>query len=696
MQKHSIHAQKLHRSIWLVATLFVLPGFFFQNVNGNTYFALLTEPRTMVSSPPVVLQAGTAGTSTIYMNNTSAKVTVQPSWYDPGWGYRKRITVNHTRVQADLTDFPVLVNLASDIDLAGHAQSNGNDILFTSFNGVTKLSHEIEKYSSSTGELVAWVKVSSLSSSVDTDLYMYYGNPTCGSQEDAANVWDNNFKGVYHLQGDPTTPTPSNWGKTNVGGTSTTNSHSRAMGGVSPSVKNMKIKSISIYLGAQTGNVRLAVYTGGQLDNPTSATLLWDAGTVNPNGVAGWYTINHPSGGVYWPSNTVTWLAWKRNTGVAVYYHSTSSEAGDFQTARGRNENSFNQDPTVAFPSTYGQQGTFANAWYSIYVGYEVVTLTDSTTNHNDATSSGSMTSADQVNGKIDGSLDFDGSNDELQCGNAPSLQITTELTIEAWVKPSVTSIYAGIAGKCAANNGNNYRGYSIQKHDTTNKYRFAIGAGSTLDTNCVSNSAYTDTNWHYIVGLRKSGINYLYVDGVQQTATSTQAITDSGANFDIGRQYTDFDDRWWSGIIDEVRVSNIGRSASWIATCYNNQNSPSTFCSVGLPSTYDFVLKVVNQVSNSWKVSLKVYSSSNIARMSSTTISFHDGSTSNQIIVSGGSITQSEGSEYDLLGSTTIYISMSNVQAPTSGTSYIYVYLKVLKPNTSTYSLFIITFEIR
>jgi len=687
------------RRVNVVVLYVILITFLVVSVNSSVWnrYYCLSSP-VSCEAAKVILQSGIAGTSTIYTNDTSAKVTVQPSWYDSSWGYRKKITVDHTRVQADLTAFPVSINLSSDSDLASHAQSNGNDILFTGSDGVAKLSHEIEKYTSSTGALVAWVQVPSLSSSVDTDLHMYYGNPTCGSQQNATNVWDSNFKGVWHLQGDPTTPTLNNWGKTNIGSSSATTSHSRAMGGASPNVDNMKIKSISVYLGAQTGNVRLAVYTGGQLDNPTSATLLWDAGTVNPNGVAGWYTINHPSGGVSWAKNTVTWLAWKRNTGVAVYYHSTSSEAGDFQTSRGRNDNTFNQDPTVAFPSTYGQQGTFANAWYSIYVGYAVTTLMDSTSNHNDATSSGSMTSADQVTGKIDGSLDFDGSDDELQCGNDASLQITTAVTIEAWVKrPSTAAIYAGVAGKCVATGGSNYKGYNIQKHDTTNKYRFAIGAGSSLDATCVSDSAYTDTNWHYIVGVRRSGTNYLYVDGVQQAATSTQAITDSGANFDIGRQYTDYSGRWWAGIIDEVRVSNTGRSASWIGTCYNNQNSPGTFCSVGLPSTYDYVLKVKNnQVVDAWKVSLKVYDSSSIDRISSTTISFHDGTSSDQIIVSNGNITQSEGALYDLAGSATIYINMSNVQATTSGTSYIYVYLKILKPNTSTYSLFIITFEIR
>jgi len=35
-------------------------------------------------------------------------------------------------------------------------------------------------------------------------------------------------------------------------------------------------------------------------------------------------------------------------------------------------------------------------------------------------------------------------------------------------------------------------------------------------------------------------------------------------------------------GLLDEASVSTTTRSAGWIATEYNNQNSPATFYSVG------------------------------------------------------------------------------------------------------------------
>ncbi|MCP4301360.1 MAG: hypothetical protein GY783_12300 [Gammaproteobacteria bacterium] len=182
----------------------------------------------------------------------------------------------------------------------------------------------------------------------------------------------------------------TNWGRDVQGSSSTAANHSRAMGGTSPNVDNMRLTSISIYLGAQTGDVRLAVYTGGSLNDPSSATLLWDAGTVNPNGTAGLYTINHPSGGVDWPKNTVTWLAWKRDNGVRVFYSNNSADAGDFQAGRGRNNNNFSRNPGTAFPSTYGNTGSFSNFWYSIFATYSVAAVDHFSISHD-----GSATTCD-------------------------------------------------------------------------------------------------------------------------------------------------------------------------------------------------------------------------------------------------------------------------------------------------------------
>ncbi len=93
------------------------------------------------------------------------------------WGYRKKITIDGTKVSGTQTSFPVLVNLVTDSDLASHAKSDGSDIVFTSSDGTTKLSFEIELYTGATGKLVAWVKVPVLVSGSNTDLYLYLWEP---------------------------------------------------------------------------------------------------------------------------------------------------------------------------------------------------------------------------------------------------------------------------------------------------------------------------------------------------------------------------------------------------------------------------------------------------------------------------------------------------------------------------------------
>ncbi len=39
---------------------------------------------------------------------------------------------------------------------------------------------------------------------------------------------------------------------------------------------------------------------------------------------------------------------------------------------------------------------------------------------------------------------------------------------------------------------------------------------------------------------------------------------------------------RFWNGVIDEVRVCSIARSANWITTEYNNEVAPGTFETLG------------------------------------------------------------------------------------------------------------------
>ena len=150
------------------------------------------------NSPSTFYTVGSPVSSPCSGTTTTTPTPTPGPWYDCNWGYRKRITIDHTKVIAAQSDFPVLVSLTSDSGLQAYAQSEGDDIFFTAADGTTRLSHEIEYYSA--GTLVAWVKVPALSSTTDTVIYMYYGNPSAHSQQNKNDVWSNGYAAVWHLR----------------------------------------------------------------------------------------------------------------------------------------------------------------------------------------------------------------------------------------------------------------------------------------------------------------------------------------------------------------------------------------------------------------------------------------------------------------------------------------------------------------
>ncbi|NHJ13354.1 MAG: hypothetical protein EAX95_06735 [Candidatus Thorarchaeota archaeon] len=116
--------------------------------------------------------------------------------------YQKDITIDHTKVSATLTDFPVMIDII-DNDLKTKVQADGDDIAFRL--GDNALDFEIElfdqDYSPTQAHLVAWIKIPTLSSTADTVITMLYGNPDAGSTS-SSRVWTD-YAAVHHMADDP-------------------------------------------------------------------------------------------------------------------------------------------------------------------------------------------------------------------------------------------------------------------------------------------------------------------------------------------------------------------------------------------------------------------------------------------------------------------------------------------------------------
>lgn len=126
-----------------------------------------------------------------------------------GQTWERPIVVNHSQVMdtVDLIDFPLLVSF-SDPDLRSTSNGgfvvsvDGHDIVFTG-DGDKQLDHEIEKYDASTGQIVAWVRLPILYHQEDTELKISCGNPTLNTAPPSENVWNSNYKAVWHMHQDP-------------------------------------------------------------------------------------------------------------------------------------------------------------------------------------------------------------------------------------------------------------------------------------------------------------------------------------------------------------------------------------------------------------------------------------------------------------------------------------------------------------
>ncbi|UII34567.1 DUF2341 domain-containing protein [Fulvivirga ulvae] len=166
-----------------------------------------------------------------------------------GYSYAKKITIQSSQVSggADLVDFPVLISV-TDNDLretssGGHVTNvNGYDIIFTTSDCGTLLDHQIERYVSTTGEYIAWVRIPTLSASSNTEIHMYYGNNSISGDPSLNSVWDSSYKGVWHFNNDVTDYTSNG---SNLTDNSTTNLNAGKIGNARDLDNNTNILSSS-------------------------------------------------------------------------------------------------------------------------------------------------------------------------------------------------------------------------------------------------------------------------------------------------------------------------------------------------------------------------------------------------------------------------------------------------------------------
>ena len=166
------------------------------------------------------------------------------------------------------------------------------------------------------------------------------------------------------------------------------------------------------------------------------------------------------------------------------------------------------------------------------------------------------------------GALNLDG-NSWAEVHDNASLDITSAITLEAWVYRDGESGYFGFVGKWR-NNGN--RCYLLAT-EPGNVIAFYISKnGSALVQNSYTSSA---TGWHHFVGTEDGTNLKFYVDGVLvDTETSISGdIFESDYNVEIGR-YNNSTPNAYANQIAQPRIYNRALTASEVLNNYNATSS--------------------------------------------------------------------------------------------------------------------------
>jgi len=162
----------------------------------------------------------------------------------------------------------------------------------------------------------------------------------------------------------------------------------------------------------------------------------------------------------------------------------------------------------------------------------------------------------------------FDG-DDYVNCGNRSSFNLTSQLTVTAWIKVNkFDKEYKTIISK-----GDN--SWRLARAGKSNSIEFACDGTAATKWNgtgevpwaVVGTTSVNDGKWHHIAGVFDGSTLYLYIDGALEAAkNAANSVSISNHNVLIGAN-AQVPGRDWNGLIDDVRIYDYALSQAEIAS---------------------------------------------------------------------------------------------------------------------------------
>jgi len=230
-----------------------------------------------------------------------------------------------------------------------------------------------------------------------------------------------------------------------------------------------------------------------------------------------------------------------------------------------------------AVTDTYGRNAVWSNSFLLVWHGNGTTTLTDATGNGHTGTEFGTgSTEEDGKIGKCQNTTTY-----FYNSGFASnSFANPSTITVEVWQSITYYDIQRGLVGGGTGGNNCDFVLWGNGDDDQFKVY------GDSNITSFNTGVFYTpSSDWgHITVSYDNASTTIKSYGNGAYVAQDTSWSRDITQNRYAWKQSVDGFDTGWPGRIDEHRVSSVVRSASWISTSYNSQDSPSTFITVGTP----------------------------------------------------------------------------------------------------------------
>ena len=189
----------------------------------------------------------------------------------------------------------------------------------------------------------------------------------------------------------------------------------------------------------------------------------------------------------------------------------------------------------------------------------------DATENNYDGSNNGST---DTIGIIADGQR-FDGSNDYISLSSGCMVSDTWSLTF--WIKPSDPDNYERIFIQGSSGCGS--RQVMALWYGNHIEFRTTTTGSNGNPQKATATITDDDSTWSHVVWTYDGSTHTAYVNGVSSSGTVSGYVNVNGYNF-IGT--SGGTSNFWTGDLDEIRLSGTNRSADWIKLSYENQRPDS------------------------------------------------------------------------------------------------------------------------